>query len=1208
MNTKETTAETLSKQIDKYIKEITDGTTNHGLKILVPDTIRHFYMLHRIIGNEADDPLDIMRAGRYLYYQIPYSEWHQNTTFRNALMSYFSELENKHKAIITDYAQDTWRYAGIKDDDDNASSFGKINSLLGNFTTNDGKTGLLLPFDRTILVHKLLKEQIGTRGFDSFQKTYHGKQSSFFTTLPEGYPNELYDLEKKVLFCPDKTTNVRHYLLQHLGIWFGILVLIVPAKVDLNVLDTKMALFLPHISNKIYRLVAERRFSTTMGNLWAIDQLSRIAATAGMNRLHITTKRQTIFYVEGEESIEDSETKWSDTECKIAIPLTTGVIDTGFIIDVKSKPFVSAALGHLLLLCENYSSKILAYRKAAIAAILARNFSHVIGSHVLSNPRFAEGLVGHDVISSVRIQLGKWLRMFDQITDEYIEMDYPVSETGGYWSRARNALFDAGNELSQGGALLKNTRRFHHYLQGRFDFIARAIGDFEDRCEPVFFVAELLNSFLAQTTFIDSIVSDLGIRKKNLSFKVKLPHPNNPEDMIEFISIFEEEKTKAGISEGFRWQKCGEVEIEDCDVMVGLPGGMISAHAFYALIENIIRNSIKYNRKEQEYCLHIELKQGRDSENTTYNRSNHYHLTFWDNYSGADTLAVVSKYFKQDVLDNEGRTQTKGLGVQEMKICAENLIAEPLRKQIKECKWESESVDNQKLFKATPFIRPNNNDQDLTYTLDIAKPVLIAIWEKKQKQTGTNEVANNKEEALPSDCTSLIRFSSNIEALVTLGAHILVIDGHKEVNNIAKDIREYTHSLPFRILVVCNNVNATKRWNNIKKLCDRVQVINSRALHDKLTPEFKNKEIAYNFIIECYDAWLREWKSGESWDLWIGFERNAEQVDSTWKYILDEFKKNPVNKEEYLGSDRKPLINIFVKSHEGSDVWASNDTQKKAVFGKKDAEEEYWKRELNEEIDKKRALVFDNHGECFHDASNAERSLDFRKSTRFYQKFGGNTPDLFRTLFNPPSRSLGFAFFIYSLVESCLTNVGIVDERIATDVLDSDIGFAKALSDHQKTGVFPIFRIRQNENNNTYLSENHKIALEIECPTQAKKEGVLLDNESCNLLISQEYGTFDVSSTDINLDVLVVHEGALDLLFSGENSPTTEEKKKFSEALLKIVPSIIRTSGRGRHTRHFDEMLPFIEFNEVSSALLTSRNKYSLVRGLLGTTGTKKEE
>ena len=90
----------------------------------------------------------------------------------------------------------------------------------------------------------------------------------------------------------------------------------------------------------------------------------------------------------------------------------------------------------------------------------------------------------------------------------------------------------------------------------------------------------------------------------------------------------------------------------------------------------------------------------------------------------------------------------------------------------------------------------------------------------------------------------------------------------------------------------------------------------------------------------------------------------------------------------------------------------------------------------------------------------------------------------------------------------------------------------------------------------------------------------------------------------LDCDILLIHEGALDLLTDKQG--VNWENDEGLASLFQLASAVVRTSGRGRTSKHLGEHLPFIEFGEVSSALLTSRNKFSLVRGLLGSAGHEK--
>ena len=83
------------------------------------------------------------------------------------------------------------------------------------------------------------------------------------------------------------------------------------------------------------------------------------------------------------------------------------------------------------------------------------------------------------------------------------------------------------------------------------------------------------------------------------------------------------------------------------------------------------------------------------------------------------------------------------------------------------------------------------------------------------------------------------------------------------------------------------------------------------------------------------------------------------------------------------------------------------------------------------------------------------------------------------------------------------------------------------------------------------------------------------------------------------MDILVA-EG---VVWKGTEKHEHEQLLMQLQALYQLAPMIIRTSGRGRKSRLLGEHLPFIEFTQVSSALLTARNKFSLVRAMLGSVG-----
>jgi hypothetical protein len=346
------------------------------------------------------------------------------------------------------------------------------------------------------------------------------------------------------------------------------------------------------------------------------------------------------------------------------------------------------------------------------------------------------------------------------------------------------------------------------------------------------------------------------------------------------------------------------------------------------------------------------------------------------------------------------------------------------------------------------------------------------------------------------------------------------------------------------------------------------------------------------------------------------------------------------------------------KTYESAATNKCNDTKSEisepAMQTPKDPIKDYWQAELAQDISHKNTLVFDNHGNCFPEAYRFEKAGSLEKSTRFYQKLSGSvSPDLFRMLSRPPQDKFSFRFFIYSLVEACLTNVVVVDERLAWSLVEgygineSNHNFAQDLLEHQKAGIYPIFRFRQHSqcsDQTGFYNEKHLNRLQgcmgdhskLEGPENylLHQEGIIFDadnpaNSSLNIFTAKLFNGAEVdakvqfeaskkessssrtkSEDSLGIDVILIHEGAMDILtdqmgvnWVGVDEDEDDKHKKQLQALYQLAPIIIRTSGRGRKSKLLGEHLPFIEFGQVSSSLLTARNKFALVRGLLGSVG-----
>jgi hypothetical protein len=82
------------------------------------------------------------------------------------------------------------------------------------------------------------------------------------------------------------------------------------------------------------------------------------------------------------------------------------------------------------------------------------------------------------------------------------------------------------------------------------------------------------------------------------------------------------------------------------------------------------------------------------------------------------------------------------------------------------------------------------------------------------------------------------------------------------------------------------------------------------------------------------------------------------------------------------------------------------------------------------------------------------------------------------------------------------------------------------------------------------------------------------------------------------VDAIVIHEGIADAFFKEGYWQEGDHLRLYS-----LLPFVVRTSGRGRESRHLGQTLPFIELNVLSDSCYGSLNKVKLAKALLGTSG-----
>lgn len=187
--------------------------------------------------------------------------------------------------------------------------------------------------------------------------------------------------------------------------------------------------------------------------------------------------------------------------------------------------------------------------RSAISAIMSRNMSHNIGSHVLA-----------DLVAKMN--------------------------------------FHSKDELSH----------FFRYLQNRMDFIAQITTDFPEWSYPTYFNKELMKIFFENFLLLNRIGVSEGLEAYSWPDNHEWKHAVMRGKIIV--------RTCLARRDCFALQRSKDIKIPSVpkwiineyhmgdlsiDLQLAIPGGIVGYHAFYIIIENIIRNSAKH-----DYAVRLE--------------------------------------------------------------------------------------------------------------------------------------------------------------------------------------------------------------------------------------------------------------------------------------------------------------------------------------------------------------------------------------------------------------------------------------------------------------------------------------------------------------------------------------------------------------------------------------------------------------------------
>ena len=198
---------------------------------------------------------------------------------------------------------------------------------------------------------------------------------------------------------------------------------------------------------------------------------------------------------------------------------------------------------------------------------------------------------------------------------------------------SRNGSHNIGSHvlaaLSHNVGTMPDDQMLYQYIQHRMDYIATATTERPSWCQSTMFVGEMVKRFLSQRHLLNFICKSEGLRgyefqsdtakAKTMGGRIRL----HVRKVSVKKAVESDGRARVELDEVVRdFIKYGDWHGTGCeskpidlngDVSLAIPGGIVGQHAFFTIIENIIRNSAKHDWSSPPQRTH-NLKQQKDSD------------------------------------------------------------------------------------------------------------------------------------------------------------------------------------------------------------------------------------------------------------------------------------------------------------------------------------------------------------------------------------------------------------------------------------------------------------------------------------------------------------------------------------------------------------------------------------------------------------------
>lgn len=765
--------------------------------------------------------------------------------------------------------------------------------------------------------------------------------------------------------------------------------------------------------------------------------------------------------------------------------------------------------------------------RAAISQVMARNMSHNIGSHVLS--RLVEESVLEKLFNS------------DSINTELFKLYHPLCITK-----------IEGKKLFAG---------FNSYQKTRMDFLADVtFGEPTMESSRLLF-SEILKLFDENRLLLENISG-------THNFYYKFVARNCTGCDKECCS---EQKAECKDCDTCIIQSIDGKTLAN-DIPISMPNDILGYHAFYLILENIIRNCAKHGgantNQNDPLKIYIDILEKAQAQD-------YYEINIYDSNEHKDIGKLNELVMNQnisidkDVLENNSLRQG-AWGMIEMEAAAAYLRKKPIE-NINNEEYNLDISNQQNIFpsetrhgSAEPnFLKAINvRDKYYGYRLFLLKPKeLLVIYSDTLKQQYNDIIVNlnkdkNKKKGIKT--ISISDMQKYLNDKEVFAYPLLVFIGTKV--DYDKEIKENETALPNRILVSFIDDDT----NNIKS---------TRFTHILYKDEFNELRLDGNDSIN--HAW-KTWILKQNAYLGIGIPENTFLKDKKGAFS----GKYNNTKMDYFTDDNfcnKSIYNVLFEDHGGGGLKGRFEND----------------------------LKYDTTGKILYiEPYNSKDKFLLSKLI----KIDNNNSDITESDFIP----------FCKLIEACSSTIHIIDERIQ-ELAEKIIYYPESKG------------VNKEEDKIHFLYTDILYATKVVIPLSEKKVGLQTKrNKENENFIDLNQSSFEGIHANIieyiksiirrqdrnklsrnHADFLLIHLGILEKLIEAYDEQHKDDKdyikytksaegvKEFIEEILLdnnkelALTKIIIISGRGK-PHNMPENYLYLNFSVISQYCIENRLKYFL--------------